>query len=93
VTSSRRSILVTVRAPRGETDLAVAADLPVFQLLPALIAATGGEAAMSSVDSARWQLLGEDGRLLAPRSTLAASDVVDGERLQILSTKTTGAQV
>jgi hypothetical protein len=88
MTTSRRAILLTVRTSRGDTDVAVAADLPVFQLLPSLISATGGDPTGTSADHARWQLLGEDGRLLSPRSTLAASDVLDGERLQIVSAKT-----
>lgn len=92
MTATRRAVLVTVCTPHGDADVAVAADLPVFQLLPSLIAAANGVVPVTEVERARWQLLAEDGRLLAPRATLAAAGVADGERLRIVSATTQGVK-
>ena len=88
MSTGRRAVLVTVRRADDAVDFAIAADVPVFQLISSLLHALSGEASAEPVDRARWRLLGEDGRLLAPRSTLSDARVVDGERLELVDDMT-----
>lgn len=83
--TSRSVVLVTVAGPGGREDVAVASDVAVFQLLPALTALVGGRpgadaASWGASAAARWHLR-HGGRTLAPTRTLLDAGIVDGHEL------------
>jgi type VII secretion integral membrane protein EccD len=74
---------LTVCAPTRSIDLAVPADTPVADLLPALLGYCGQETAEAGADHGGWvlQRLGE--RPLDEESTLRSLDVRDGATLHL----------
>jgi hypothetical protein len=82
---SRSILLVTVVGPGGQQDVAMAADVPVFRLMPALAALVGGgQGNWEASAAARWHLRAGD-RICAPSRTLAEAGVADGNELHVAS--------
>ncbi|MET8942590.1 type VII secretion integral membrane protein EccD [Streptomyces sp. NPDC004542] len=74
---------LTVRAPAKTVDLAVPADVPVADLLPALLRFAGEELEENGLDHGGWvlQRLGE--RPLDDEGTLESTGLTDGEVLYL----------
>ncbi|MCX5400456.1 type VII secretion integral membrane protein EccD [Streptomyces sp. NBC_00102] len=70
---------LTVRAPDKTVDLSVPADIPVADLLPAVLAYAGDGLAEAGVDHDGWVLQRLGGRPLDHEATLEAQDAHDGE--------------
>jgi MinD-like ATPase involved in chromosome partitioning or flagellar assembly len=74
----RMIVVVTVESPRGRTTLAVPDDLPVQQLLPALV-----EACRCEQEAGRWSLQARGEGPLAPQQTLKEAGVYRGALLEL----------
>ncbi|MEU3459433.1 type VII secretion integral membrane protein EccD [Streptomyces sp. NPDC006733] len=74
---------VTVRAPARTVDLAVPSDVPVADLLPAVISYGGDDLEESGLEHGGWVLQRLGGPLLDPESTLEALALRDGEILYL----------
>ncbi|MDQ6920276.1 MAG: EsaB/YukD family protein [Candidatus Dormibacteraeota bacterium] len=74
----RMMVVVTVESPRGRTTLAAPDDLPVQQLLPALV-----EACRCEQEAARWSLRARGEGPLAPEQTLNEAGVYRGAILEL----------
>lgn len=74
---------ITVRAPEKFIDLAVPGDIPVADLLPALLDYAGEEAQESGLEHGGWVLQRLGGAPLGEESTLDAAGVRDGETLHL----------
>jgi hypothetical protein len=71
-------VVVTVESPRGRQTLAVPDDVPVEQLLPALV-----EACRCEQLASRWSLRPRGADELAPERTLEESGVYRGSILEL----------
>jgi uncharacterized ubiquitin-like protein YukD len=81
--SGRVAVLVTVHGPQASEDMALAADVPVSQLIPPLTSLVGGRGGQWTASSgARWHLLLHD-KVLPPTRSLADSGVTDGDELHV----------
>jgi hypothetical protein len=78
---SRRVRLLTVVGAGATADVAVAADVPVGELQPALAELVGGW--QLSLDDPRWVLLTVGGTILRPAATLHDQQVQDGDVLYL----------
>ncbi|MFJ9562775.1 type VII secretion integral membrane protein EccD [Streptomyces fuscichromogenes] len=74
---------LTVRAPSRTIDLAVPADVPVADLLPALLGYGGDDLDESGVEHEGWVLQRLGGPPLDQESTLEAVGLHDGETLYL----------
>lgn len=74
---------LTVRAPTKTIDLAVPADVPVADLLPAVLRYSGEELAEGGLDHGGWVLQRLGDRPLDEESSLSAADLKDGEVLYL----------
>ncbi|CAM5235406.1 type VII secretion integral membrane protein EccD [Streptomyces fumanus] len=74
---------LTVRAPDKTVDLSVPADIPVADLLPALLAYAGDGLAEAGVDHDGWVLQRLGGKPLDHEATLEAQHARDGEVLYL----------
>jgi type VII secretion integral membrane protein EccD len=74
---------LTVRTPHKSIDLAVPADIPVADLLPALLVYGGDDLAESGIDHGGWTLQRLGGEPLDEESTLEALGLRDGETLHL----------
>ncbi|MGW3150330.1 type VII secretion integral membrane protein EccD [Streptomyces sp. NPDC001177] len=72
---------LTVRTPNKTIDLAVPADVPVADLLPALLGYGGEDLAETGLEHGGWVLQRLGGEPLDDESTLEAQDLRDGETL------------
>ena len=78
---------VRVVGPAGGRDLKLPAELPIRQLLPAMLEAVGESGAAAPVDPDRWRLVrSEAGTGALPlQSSLAESGILDGATLYLAS--------
>ncbi|MFF4014692.1 type VII secretion integral membrane protein EccD [Streptomyces sp. NPDC001843] len=74
---------ITVRAPSKSMDLAVPGDIPVAELLPALVEYGGADLAESGLEHGGWILQRLAGRPLDEEATLDAAGLRDGEVLYL----------
>ncbi|MFI8093716.1 type VII secretion integral membrane protein EccD [Streptomyces sp. NPDC086080] len=74
---------LTVRAPDRTVDLAVPTDIPVADLLPALVEYGGEDLGEAGAGHEGWTLQRLGGHPLDPESTLAALGLRDGEVLHL----------
>jgi hypothetical protein len=75
------TVLVTVDTPHASLDLELPAEIPLREVLPALLEVCGLPQATESVTPEAWALgLAESGPL-PPSQTLLESAIVDGARL------------
>ncbi|MFE0731266.1 type VII secretion integral membrane protein EccD [Streptomyces antibioticus] len=74
---------VTVRAPARSIDLAVPSDVPVADLLPAVIGYGGDELDESGLEHGGWVLQRLGGPPLDPEGTLDSLGLRDGEALYL----------
>ncbi|UIX31998.1 type VII secretion integral membrane protein EccD [Streptomyces sp. GQFP] len=74
---------ITVRAPAKLMDLAVPGDIPVADLLPALLDYAGEEAQESGLEHGGWVLQRLGGVPLDEEATLDVAGVRDGETLHL----------
>jgi hypothetical protein len=77
----RRVRLLTIAGAAASADVAVAADVPVAELQPALATLVGDWQLPS--DDPRWALHTAGGTILRPAATLHDQDVQDGEVLYL----------
>jgi hypothetical protein len=73
------SVRVTVLGPRSRVDLSIADDVPVASLVPELVA----RCEVGAQAWSRWALRSEDGGILPPGASLAATGVGDGAVLRL----------
>ncbi|MFF3557977.1 type VII secretion integral membrane protein EccD [Streptomyces tsukubensis] len=85
MTDSTTSALcrVTVRAPAKSIDLAVPADVPVADLLPALVRYAGDDLSEQGLEHGGWVLQRLGGRPLDEDTSLESHGVLDGETLHL----------
>jgi MinD-like ATPase involved in chromosome partitioning or flagellar assembly len=78
---------VRVVGPAGGRDLTLPAELPIRQLLPAMLEAVGASGATAPVEPDRWRLVrSQDGANALPlQSSLAESGILDGATLYLAS--------
>ncbi|MFF3334493.1 type VII secretion integral membrane protein EccD [Streptomyces sp. NPDC002888] len=74
---------LTVRAPAKTVDLALPADVPVADLLPAVLRYAGEELEENGLDHSGWVLQRLGDRPLDDESTLSALELKDGEVLYL----------
>ncbi|MGW3957996.1 type VII secretion integral membrane protein EccD, partial [Streptomyces sp. NPDC004752] len=74
---------ITVRAPQKSMDLAVPGDIPVADLLPALLDYAGEDIQEAGLEHGGWVLQRLGGAPLDEESTLDAAGVRDGETLHL----------
>ncbi|MFH8533997.1 type VII secretion integral membrane protein EccD [Streptomyces tendae] len=74
---------VTLRAPTRTVDLAVPSDVPVADLLPAVIGYAGDDLVESGLEHGGWVLQRLGGPPLDPESTLDSLGLRDGEVLYL----------
>ncbi|MCY0922988.1 MULTISPECIES: type VII secretion integral membrane protein EccD [unclassified Streptomyces] len=74
---------LTVRAPARTVDLAVPADVPVADLLPAVLGYAGDDLAEAGIDHGGWVLQRLGGEPLDEERTLDSLDLRDGETLYL----------
>lgn len=86
----RRVLMVTVLGEGRRRDLVVAADVPVFQLVPALVAELGFDAAATPADQARWHVRTST-QVLPPSVSLATAGIEDGATLTLSRGSAAGA--
>lgn len=77
----RRVRFVTVVGPEGAVDTVLAADASLSRVIELVVGEVGGNAL--PVESARWALFDEAGRVLPATSTLVREGVVDGDLLRV----------
>ena len=77
----RRVRLLTVAGAAGAADVAVAADVPVGELRPALARLVGG--GRRPPDDPGWALHAAEGTALRPAATLHGQEVHDGAVLYL----------
>ncbi|MEU6483642.1 type VII secretion integral membrane protein EccD [Streptomyces sp. NPDC046887] len=74
---------VTVRAPARTVDLAVPADVPVADLLPAVLGYAGDDLEETGVEHGGWVLQRLGGEPMDEERTLDSFDLRDGETLYL----------
>ncbi|WP_405810996.1 type VII secretion integral membrane protein EccD [Streptomyces sp. NBC_01520] len=74
---------LTVRAPARSIDLAVPADVPVADLLPAILGYAGDDLAEQGIEHAGWILQRLGGPPLDEERTLDSYDLNDGETVYL----------
>ncbi|MCY0941828.1 type VII secretion integral membrane protein EccD [Streptomyces antarcticus] len=74
---------LTVRAPARTVDLAVPADVPVADLLPAVLGYAGDDLEETGIDHGGWVLQRLGGEPLDEERTLESLDLRDGETLYL----------
>jgi type VII secretion integral membrane protein EccD len=72
---------ITVRAPGAALDLAVPTDIPLADLLPAIVGHAGGELAESGLEHGGWVLQRIGGPPLDPEGTPQSLELREGEVL------------
>ncbi|CAL9585474.1 type VII secretion integral membrane protein EccD [Streptomyces albus] len=72
---------LTVRTPTRSMDLAVPSDVPVVDLLPAVLAYGGDDLAENGIDHGGWVLQRLGGEPMDEERTLDSYDLRDGETL------------
>jgi hypothetical protein len=73
-------VLVTVESPRGRQTLAIPDDVPLEQLLPALVEVSGCEGKAS-----RWSLRPRGEGALDPERTLSQNGLYQGAIVELLA--------
>ncbi|WP_409468608.1 type VII secretion integral membrane protein EccD [Streptomyces sp. HC307] len=74
---------LTVRTPRNSLDLAVPSDVPVADLLPAVLRHADADTEEQGLEHAGWVLQTLGGSPLEGEGTLASSNINDGEVLYL----------
>ncbi|MFJ9423631.1 type VII secretion integral membrane protein EccD [Streptomyces sp. NPDC101249] len=74
---------LTVRAPAKSIDLAVPSDVPVVDLLPAVLGYSGDDLAENGIDHGGWVLQRLGGEPMDEGRTLDSYDLRDGETLYL----------
>ncbi|MDJ1134907.1 type VII secretion integral membrane protein EccD [Streptomyces iconiensis] len=74
---------LTVRAPARTIDLAVPSDVPVADLLPAVLDYSGDDLAENGIDHGGWVLQRLGGEPMDEERTLDSYDLRDGETLYL----------
>jgi hypothetical protein len=80
-----KTVLITVESALRCLDLEVGAELPVRQLLPLLLDASGIASAPQGGPGGLWLLTTQQGAVLPPESTLEQCPVFDGAHLVLRS--------
>ena len=81
----RRVRLLTIAGGGATADVAVAADVPVADLLPTLVELVGG--CKPAPSELHWELHTPDGAVLRPAASLHDQDVQDGEVLHLRASR------